>query len=141
MRKIYRNFITEEEANDLINDNSILHTAKPFKDNKIVERILHTIKDDFDFTVKSTSYYRTEQFPTGHVWHLDNEAPGNCEVAGSILIKDSKTGGDTYYADNENGDNKVKSDRNIYDLIVHKSDVWHMVEPNSGERIVLVFFI
>ena len=31
--------------------------------------------------------------------------------------------------------------RNIYDLIVHNSDVWHKVEPNSGERIVLVFFI
>jgi len=141
MKKIYRNFITKEEADNLINNDSILHTAMPFNDNKIVERILDTIKDDFDFTVKPTSYYRTEQFPGGHVWHLDNEAPGNCEVAGSILIKDCKTGGDTYYADNENGDNKVKSDRNIYDLIVHKSDVWHMVEPNSGERIVLVFFI
>ena len=48
---------------------------------------------------------------------------------------------DSRERNNEHGDNKVKSDRNIYDLIVHKSDVWHMVEPNSGERIVLVFFI
>ena len=144
MRKIYRNFITEKEAQDLISDKDILHNACSFSSGAgkdIMSRVITEIENDFNFTIKSTSYYRTEQFAQGHVWHMDNEAPGNCEVAGSILLRDCETGGDTYYADDSNGKNQIKSDRNIYDLIVHNSDVWHKVEPNSGERIVLVFFI
>ena len=141
MKKIYRNFITKEEA-------CILKTLSSTKllesKNKIIDKILNQLKKDFKFTIKEQSYYYTEKYPLGHSWHIDAGNKGHmswCEVGVSILLENPMSGGDTYYADNISGDNKIKSDRNLYDIIAHTSDVYHMIEPHTGNRNVFLIFI
>ena len=141
MKKIYRNFITEEEAN-ILKDLSSVKLLE--SDNKVVKKILCQLKKDFKFTIGKESYYYTEKYPIGHPWHKDtgnNDHMNWCEVGVSILLEEPISGGDTYYADNIKGSNKIKSDRKIYDLIAHTSDVYHMVEPHVGNRNVFLIFI
>ena len=141
MRKIYRNFITKDEAKELIScyEGEILKS-----NNDIINRIIEKIKEDFTFSIKKQSNYYIETKPVGHSWHVDtgtnNHMPW-CEIGISILLKEPISGGNTYYSDNLQGDNKVKSDRNIHDLISHTSDEWHMIEPHKGKRVVFLMFI
>ena len=141
MRKIYRNFITEEEAKILKNmENTKLLEPK----NSVVQKIINKLKEDFDFTIKEKSYSYIERYPRGHGWHIDIGNEGHmtwCEIGASILLEEPKSGGDTYYGDDINGSNKIKSDRKIYDLIAHTSDEYHMVEPHEGIRTVFSLFI
>jgi len=141
MRKIYHNFITEEEAEILIK----LQNAKLLNcDNVVVNKIISQLKKDFEFNIEEKSYSYTEHYPRGHGWHIDTGNEGHmkwCDVGASILLKNAKSGGDTYYSDDINGKNKVKVERNLYDLIAHTSDEYHMVEPHQGERVVFLLFI
>ena len=141
MKKIYRNFITEEEANTL---KSLSSSKLLESDSEIVEKILHQLEKDFNFTIREESYYYTEKYPIGHPWHKDtgnNSHMNWCEVGVSILLEEPISGGSTYYADNIKGDNKIKSDRKLHDLIAHTSDVYHMIEPHVGNRNVFLIFI
>jgi len=141
MKKIYRSFITKEEANILKKTSSVKLLES---ENAVIDKILNQLKKDFEFTIKDESYCYTEKYPIGHPWHKDtginNHMPW-CEVGISILLEEPISGGDTYYADNVEGDNKIKSDRKLHDLIAHTSDVYHMVEPHVGNRNVFLMFI
>jgi hypothetical protein len=141
MKKIYHNFITKEEASLLKEISSVkLLESK----NIIIDKIINQLKKDFKFTIKEQSYCYTEKYPLGHGWHVDtgnNNHMSWCEVGVSILLENPTSGGYTYYADNINGDNKIRSDRKLYDLIAHTSDVYHMVEPHVGSRNVFLIFI
>tara|TARA_Y100001938_G_scaffold148830_1_gene233660 strand:+ start:62 stop:487 length:426 start_codon:yes stop_codon:yes gene_type:complete len=141
MRKIYKNFITKKEANVLLKTlgGKIIDSK-----NKITNKIVDKLKEDFDFKIKPESYYHIEHYPSGHPWHKDtgiNNHMSWCQLGVSILLKNSSSGGDTYYAEDIKGTNKIKSDRKLYDLIAHTSDEWHMVEPHEGERVVFLIFI
>ena len=141
MRKIYRNIITEEEAKIL---EDLENTKLLRVQNSVVRKIINKLKEDFNFTIKEKSYSYIERYPRGHGWHIDIGNEGHmrwCEVGASILLKEPESGGDTYYGDDINGTNKIKSDRKLYDLIAHTSDEWHMVEPHEGERVVFLIFI
>ena len=149
-RKIYRNAITQEEASVLIKNNykgdRLLEIENP-----IVSKLLDMIKDDFDFTLHSKSYINSEVVKGGHAWHIDRgtyEAGKEghmswCTIGVSILLSNESQfqGGDTFYGEDQNGLNKIKVDRNQYDMCVHTSDVWHMVESHEGFRHVLLMFI
>ena len=106
--------------------------------------MLNTLSEDFKFTVVYESYFYIDSSTSGHKWHVDTGTSNHmmwCDVGVSLLLKDSNSGGDTYYADNHEGLNKEKSDRRIYDLVAHTSDEWHMVDPNDGGRTVFLMFI
>lgn len=145
MRKIYRAAITVQEANQLIKDHGnsvkrlIQHTRDP-----IVDRLVEQLSQDFEFTVKEQSYFRVEKMPKGHQWHTDTGDIGQmkwCELGCSVLLTDTFTGGKTRYATDETLQHTEVSDRRLCDLAAHTSDVWHMVEPHQGNRIVLLIFI
>ena len=141
MKKIYRNFITDEEV-DILKKLSSVKLLE--SENKVVKKILYQLEKDFKFTIKDESYYYTEKYPIGHPWHKDtgnNNHMSWCEVGVSILLEEPISGGNTYYADNVKGDNKIKSDRKLHDLIAHTSDVYHMIEPHVGSRNVFLIFI
>tara|TARA_A100001515_G_scaffold54463_1_gene43063 strand:- start:896 stop:1354 length:459 start_codon:yes stop_codon:yes gene_type:complete len=152
MRKIYKNFINEEEANKLIKDKGTriplldTHVAKRdvFRNNFIVEKIIKKLKVDFNFEVKDKSYWSIESKQSGHKWHKDTGSNNHmmwCQVGVSLLLQDGDGGGETYYADDDKETNKIKSNRKLYDLVAHTSDEWHMVTPHTGERVVFLMFI
>ena len=140
MRKIYHSFITKEEVISLEScKREVLGN-----NNKVLVKILNKLKKDFDFSVKKESYCLMEHMPGGHQWHRDVGVSNHmswCEVGISILIKEPISGGNTYYADDDKETNKTKIERGLYDLIVHTSDEWHMVEPHKGKREVFLIFI
>ena len=144
MRKIYRNFITNQEANDLLKSTKPINNSIVDTKSEIIHKIVKKLKEEFDFNIKKQSYYLVEHMPTGHNWHVD-VGNGNhmswCDMGVSILLQEPLSGGDTYYADNIKGTNKIKSDRKIYDLVAHTSNEYHMVDAHEGERKVLLMFI
>ena len=144
MRKVYRNFTNKQD----ISDSSILDQyRKQFileTDNKFVNRVVDKLSEDFDFTVKNESYWRVEHRPSGHQWHKDTGSSNGmmwCQVGVSILLEDGISGGETFYGKINNDENPIKSDREIYDLVAHTSDEWHMVTPHEGKRVVFLMFI
>ena len=146
MKKIYCNFISQE---DLDKENIFSIGGRKFKvletsQDSIAYKVINAIKEDFNFSVKDESYWRVEERSGGHQWHKDTGSSNHmmwCEVGISIILKKSASGGDTYYGDNAEGLNAEKVDRDLFDLVAHTSDEWHMVEPNSGGRIVFLMFI
>ena len=64
-----------------------------------------------------------------------------CQVGVSLLLKKADDGGETYYSSSWSGKNSVKVERDLYDLVAHTSDEWHMVKKHKGERIVFLMFI
>ena len=149
-RKIYRNAITQEDASVLIKNNykgdKLLEIENP-----IVSKLLDMIKDDFGFTLHANSYINVQAMRSGHNWHIDRGTYESgkeghmswCTIGATILLsnKSEFQGGDTFYGENQDGLNKIKVDRNQYDMCVHTSDVWHMIEPHKGLRQVLCIFI
>tara|TARA_R100000322_G_C5404624_1_gene182246 strand:- start:296 stop:799 length:504 start_codon:yes stop_codon:yes gene_type:complete len=153
MRKLYKNFLTKEEAESLINDRIGYSATKKIKqvDNPIIEKVINKLIEDFNCKIKDESYVNIETTrPTGHGWHLDTGRSEKipvghmewCQVGATLLLQEAEDGGgSTYYADDHKETNKVKVNRALYDLCAHTSDEWHMVEGTSGGRIVLLLFI
>jgi hypothetical protein len=144
MRKKYSNFINEDEKENLLsNFFPSRHKLKSINNN-VINKIIAKIKEDFDFEIKNESYLLIEQNSDGHKWHLDT---GNhnqmswCQIGISMLLSEPNETGITYYAEDGRGTNKTKIDRNVFDLLVHTSDEWHMVTPNNNNRTVLLMFI
>tara|TARA_R110002020_G_scaffold474561_1_gene706280 strand:+ start:67 stop:501 length:435 start_codon:yes stop_codon:yes gene_type:complete len=144
MRKKYSNFINEEEKENLISDFFPLRNKLKSTNNNIINKILIKLQEDFEFKIKNESYFLIEQNSDGHKWHLDtgnhNHMPW-CQIGVSMLLSEPNETGITYYAEDENGTNKIKINRNIFDLLAHTSDEWHMVTPNNNNRTVLLMFI
>jgi len=137
MRKIYRNIITKE---DVVKFGSTKKKVLKNKSN-IVSDIINILKKDFDFTIKKSSYCLVEHYPSGHDWHVDtgsNDHMKWCELGVSILLTEPTFGGDTYYKD---GEEIIKSDRGLYDMIAHTSDELHKVDSHEGYRSVFLMFI
>jgi hypothetical protein len=143
MRKIYRNFITKEEASEQFNNRRFKYYIKESK-NKLVDKVINKLREDFDFEIKDDSYYRVESKFDGHQWHKDTGSSDQmawCQVGVSILLQDGKSGGETFYGKEKDDKNPIKSDRKLYDLVAHTSDEWHMVTKHEGKRIVFLMFI
>ena len=158
MRKIYRNIINEEDVNFLLDEtwkDPIFNKTGVYLNKSanvpVLNKLLEAIRKDFDFQINGYSYMRIETRPAGHKWHNDigvkygNESGHMqwCQLGVSILLSNENDfeGGDTYYGDDINGTNKIKSDRKQYDMCVHTSDEWHMVESHTGSRTVVLMFI
>ena len=142
MRKIYKNYFTAQDAKLAEALNGITKAVK-LVDKYPFSKVIKTINDDFNVSPVKKSFLNVEQRSEGHEWHKDtgtNDHMMWCRVGGSIILKKG-SGGDTYYADDDKETNKVKSERGLYDLVLHTSDEWHMVEPNDGNRKVLLIFI
>lgn len=142
MRRIYHNFITEEEVEQLkllkVNkSNQIL-----LNPNSVIDKIIDTLKKDFEFEIKKESYYRLEQTADhGHGWHKDTGSNDHmlwCQVGCSILLESECSGGATYYK--ESG-KIIEVDRDKLDLIAHTSNIVHKVDPPKGYRLVFLIFI
>tara|TARA_Y100000004_G_scaffold153273_1_gene176878 strand:+ start:181 stop:612 length:432 start_codon:yes stop_codon:yes gene_type:complete len=143
MKKIYRDFITKEEAEKQFNNREFKYFINKNK-NELVDKIINKLKEDFSFKIKDESYWRVEHRTKGHRWHKDTGSTNKmmwCQVGVSLILKDGNSGGETYYGKEENDKNPIKSDRKIYDLVAHTSDEWHMVTPHQGKRIVFLMFI
>ena len=145
MRKLYKNFFTAEEAatSQQLKANSQTK-ATDLANTQPFAKIIKTIRRDFDVSPNASSYINIERRESGHKWHKDTGDSDHmmwCRVGGSIILNEGKGGGDTYYGENIEGLNKVKSERGLYDLVLHTSDEWYMVEPNKGGREVLLIFI
>ena len=143
MRKIYRNFINKEEAEEQLGHKRTRYSIKK-DDNKLVNKIIDKLKEDFDFKIKDESYYVIESRFSGHKWHKDTGSSDQmmwCQVGVSLILQDGNSGGETYYGKEKNDKNPIKSDRKLYDLVAHTSDEWHMVTPHQGRRIVFLMFI
>ena len=110
--------------------------------NPTILKIVSVLKEHFDFIIKPESYWRIEHNPGGHEWHVDtgtnNHMPW-CQVGCSTLLTSNTqfTGGETFYYKQE----PIKSERDLYDIVAHSSDEWHMVTPHTGNRVVLLLFI
>ena len=110
--------------------------------NPTILKIVSVLKEHFDFIIKPESYWRIEHNPGGHEWHVDtgtnNHMPW-CQVGCSTLLTSNTqfTGGETFY----NKEEPIKSERDLYDIVAHSSDEWHMVTPHTGNRVVLLLFI
>ena len=144
MRKIYSKFIDEEERENLYsNFFPSRHKLKRIN-NETINKILNKLKVDFKFEINDNSYLIIEQNSDGHKWHLDTGNHNHmawCQIGISLLLTEQGEDGITYYADDENGTNKIKIERNKFDLVAHTSDEWHMVTPNTNDRMVLLMFI
>ena len=171
MRKIYRDFVTTEEAEKILKDisqNGKYYLKKRLNKLDYITKIIDTVKKDFDFEISEYSYFKREvrNSHKPHPWHKDTGSKNHmpwCQVGISLLLKEPGFGGETYYAkDNDlfekkyNGidfynienksirdaiTNKVKSDRGLYDLVAHTSDEWHEVTGTDGTRCALLMFI
>jgi len=143
MRKVYNQAITKQEADLLLSfdkKRKSLLNDQP----EIVKKILSVISNDFIFDIKNESYWLIEQHAPGHAYHLDTGSENHmlwCQVGVSILLTDSFTGGETFYAEDKHGKNEEKINRSILDICVHTSDEWHMVKPHKGKRVVFLMFI
>jgi len=145
MKKLYKNVVSYDQAQDIIKSIKKHNNIKiNDKSHWLVDKVLELIKNDFNVNISPQSYYRVEQKSNGHKWHIDTGTSKHmmwCKVGISILLQDGTSGGETFYADNEKETNKTKSKRELYDLVAHTSDEWHMVTPHTGNRIVFLMFI
>ena len=145
MKKIYRNFTNKKEILDslILNEKKGVNIKIQNTKNKFVNKV-NKLSEDFNFNIKEQSYWLIEHKPGGHAWHRDT-GTGNhmtwCQVGVSLLLKKADDGGETYYSSSWSGKNSVKVERDLYDLVAHTSDEWHMVKKHKGERIVFLMFI
>ena len=142
MRKIYRKFLSEQEAEILkslvVDQSCIILNQK----NIVVDKILNRLSKDFEFEIKPASYYRLEKTrKEGHGWHKDTGDSNHmmwCQVGCSILLESESDAGKTFYdIDGE----IIEVERDKLDLIAHTSDVLHKVDPPEGHRLVFLIFI
>ena len=127
MRKIYRNFITAEEAIKI--DKDLKTNGKYFLKKRLsvldeigwnyITKIIDTIKEDFDFEIKEQSYFKKEKknANTPHNWHKDTGSSNHmqwCQVGMSLILKESEFGGETYYAKDNDLFNKEYDDNYFY---------------------------
>ena len=159
VQKIYRDFISKEESDILlntdeprfsniagVNHNHTLEPSDPLFTSpnftKIVGDIISKLREDFTFEVTENSYYSLEEKPGGHPTHQDCHYQGRMfSIGTSLILKDGSYGGDTYYCDDRNGTNARKIDRGIYDLVAHTWEQWHWISPSSGGRKAFLLFI
>jgi hypothetical protein len=141
MRILIEKAINETDRSMLPNDSTppalLINETNP-----TILKIVNTLKEHFDFEIKQKSYWRVEKLPTGHGWHVDTGSENHmswCQVGCSILLTSNQEfrGGETFY----NQENPILTKRDKYDIVAHSSDEWHMVEPHTGNRIVLLLFI
>jgi hypothetical protein len=110
--------------------------------NPTIIKIINILKEKFQFNIKPESYWRIEHNPKGHKWHVDtgdnNHMPW-CQIGCSILLTSTKEfiGGETKY----NKEIPITIIRDKFDLLAHTSDEWHMINPHTGNRVVLLLFI
>jgi hypothetical protein len=142
MRVLIKNAINKEDHDALLNtkDTSFVHISG--ETNPTILKIIGTLKEHFDFTIKPESYWRIEHTPNGHDWHVDTGTNNHmmwCQVGCSILLTSTRQfeGGETLY----NQEEPITVERDLYDIAAHSSDEWHKVNSHSGKRVVLLLFI
>ena len=148
MQKVYRKFITKCDIEYL----KQLHWDKNFAlyrsahilntNNRVINKMLDALKEDFDFEVLKESYCRIEETPTdGRDWHSDIGSSGQmpwCQVGCSILLENNCDGGKMYYKED---DKVIEVERDVLDLCAHSSNVLHKIDPPNGYRLVFLIFI
>ena len=142
MRIQYKDVLTEDELS-LISRADKNQKFPLYKDynHPVLSKIITLLSNDFEFEVKSESYWRVESKPKGHDWHVDTGSNGHmrwCEVGATLLLNDDFTGGETLYK--ENGE-EIEIERSVNELLAHTSDEEHKVNKSVGQRTVLLIFI
>lgn len=141
MRVLIKNAINKED-HDALPKGDTSYVLISEETNPTILKIIDTLKEHFEFTIKPQSYWRIEHKPAGHGWHIDtgtnNHMPW-CQVGCSILLTSNNefSGGETFY----NQEEPIKIERDIYDIAAHTSDEWHKVEAHTRNRVVLLLFI
>ncbi len=142
MRILVKNAINKEDHDTLLDKIDTSYVLISGETNPTILKIIDTLKEHFEFTIKPESYWRIEHKPNGHDWHVDtgthNHMPW-CQVGCSILLTSNKEfeGGETLY----NQEEPVEVERDLYDIAAHSSDELHKVNSHTGNRVVLLLFI
>ena len=145
MRFVIKNIVTPEDLSLIprrLGPSSRVHISK-VEDNLGVKKILDSIRDHYDFTIKPESYYVFESRSEGHPWHVDTGSENHmawCTLGGSMIINDSFTGGELLYECKEEGIVKTGV-REKFDMWIHTSDEKHKVNPSQGKREAFLLFI
>lgn len=163
-----RNFITEEEAADLLRIHrscgnqqaTICVTPKAARESivehPVVQRILKFIHDNYSdkATLSGSSQVYTQDKLDGHKVHDDKgkaythenygKSPGHmewCEHSASVLLNPATefTGGKFFY--DEAGAPDISPEDQYLSLAYHTSEVRHGVLPHEGERVMLLLFL
>jgi hypothetical protein len=143
MRIFEPNFLTLDEIAQLLKIKQGTYKILSVK-NPVVDRIVDRLLLDLDFKINEHSYWRIEQKPLGHDWHVDTGSNNHmpwCQIGVSILLTSNFTGGETYYTQDQDKTNAIKQERALGDLCAHTSDELHMVTAHEGKRIVFLMFI
>ena len=109
MKILETSFLDGEEVSQLLKISPGAYSVKGSK-NLIVNKVITRLEKEFNFTIKKESYWRIETKPKGHEWHTDTGANNHmmwCQVGVSILLTNTFTGGETYYADDYNKTNQM----------------------------------
>ena len=133
VREIFRNIITEAEAQ------SLACVQRLDFDHPIVSRLVAAIKiAASDAAISDKSYARVERNSDGHDWHADTGDSDHmtwCAYSGSVLLTNDFSGGDFEFFCGTRY-------RHYLDLLTYSSDQWHRVTPHTdGERYVLLIFL
>jgi len=138
MRVYKPGFISEEERLELL---SMPNTNRKIliKDaGGVISSIFERINKISNIKPHKEAYARLEHKTDGHRWHKDTGSSNHmmwCSFGCSILLSNPNEfdGGEFYYRDG-------KSDQEVRSLVMHSSDVEHLVTKHSGKRVVLLFF-
>lgn len=138
MRVYKPNFISESERLNVLSMSKM--KGKIFlKDAEgVISSIFERIEKISNIKPSEEAYARIEHKTGGHGWHKDTGTTGSmkwCSFGCSILLSELHKfkGGEFYYRDG-------KAVQETKSLVMHSSDVEHLVTKHSGERIVLLFF-
>ena len=137
-RMIIKQVITAEDEANLPTKKTLLKDC----DNPTVLKILDQLRAHVNFTIKEKSYCKLETLNRGHKWHTDTGNKNHmrwCTIGGTMILSGQHTGGHLVYSTKRG--NKRITNRQLYDLYVHSSDVLHMVTPSKGTRRVFLLFI
>ena len=139
MKTYIEDFISEEERAEVFSIGESSRSKIYISEcTGVVRSIFERINEISKIDPHERGYARVEHLTRGHGWHKDtgtDNAMSWCSFGCSILLSDPKDfeGGDFHYREGK-VDQKTKS------LVMHSSDVEHLVTKHSGKRVVLLYF-
>ena len=138
MRVYKPGFISEEERLELLSMPNTNRKTLMKGAEGVILSIFERINKISNIKPHKEAYARVEHRTSGHGWHKDTGSSKHmmwCSFGCSILLSNPSEfdGGEFHYRDG-------KSDQEVRSLVMHSSDVEHLITKHSGKRIVLLFF-
>jgi len=138
MKRLHTHFLSDDELQyfyDNVRMRKQLANASHEHEKSVIDKLAAIIP----VRPHEKAYMCVERNPNGHEWHTDTGTMGHmqwCQVGVIVMLSKitQYTGGWIHYDGFTVGLNQNE-------LIYHTSDVRHKVEPHSGDRRVLLFFL